>query len=75
MKAVLREITLSALVNKLKRSYTSNLTAHPRALEQKEENIPKRKRWQEIIKFSDGNHPNRNKENDTNNQQEQKIVL
>ena len=38
MKAVLRGkfITLSALVKKLERSYTNNLTAHLRALEQKE---------------------------------------
>jgi hypothetical protein len=44
MKAVLREnfIGLNALVKKLKRSYTNNLTAHLRALEQKEANSPKR---------------------------------
>jgi hypothetical protein len=41
----------SALVKKLERSYTSNLTAHLRALEQKEANIPKRSRQQEIIKL------------------------
>ena len=37
MKTVLRAkfITLSTLVKKLERSYTSNLTAHLRALEQK----------------------------------------
>jgi hypothetical protein len=38
MKAVLREkfIALSDLLKKLERSYTNNLTAHPRALGQKE---------------------------------------
>ena len=43
MKAVLREklIVLSALVKKLERSYTSNITTHLRALEQKESNTPK----------------------------------
>ena len=46
MKAVLRGkfIALSALVKKLERSYTNNLTAHLRALEQKEANSPKRSR-------------------------------
>ena len=44
-------IVLSALVKKLERSYTSNLTAHLRALEQKEANIPKRNRLQEIVKL------------------------
>jgi hypothetical protein len=53
MKAVLRGkfITLSALVKKLERSYTNNLTAHLRALEQKEENSPKKSRRQEIVKL------------------------
>jgi hypothetical protein len=37
-------IILIALVKKLERSYTSNLTAHLRALEQKEANTPKRSR-------------------------------
>jgi hypothetical protein len=38
MKAMLRGkfIALSALIKKLESSYTSNLTAHLRALEQKE---------------------------------------
>jgi hypothetical protein len=53
MKVVLRGkfITLSAPVKKLERSYTSNLTAHLRPLEQKEANIPKRNRLQEIVKL------------------------
>jgi hypothetical protein len=52
MKVVLREkfIELSALVKKLERSYTKNLTAHLRTLEQKEANSLKRSRRQEIIK-------------------------
>jgi hypothetical protein len=42
MKAVLRRkfVALSALVKKLERPYTSNLTAHLKTLEQKEANIP-----------------------------------
>jgi hypothetical protein len=36
---------------KLERAYTRSLTAHLRALEQKEANSPKRHRWQEIIKL------------------------
>jgi hypothetical protein len=53
IKAVLREkfIALGALVNKLERSYTSNLSAQLRALEQKEENSIKRSRMQEIVKL------------------------
>jgi hypothetical protein len=53
MKAGLREKlwALSALVKNLERSYTSNLTAHLRALEQKEKNPSKRSRQQEIVKL------------------------
>jgi hypothetical protein len=53
MKAVLKGkfIALSALIKKLERSYTSSLTAHLEALEQKEANTPKRSRQQEIIKL------------------------
>jgi hypothetical protein len=36
---------------KLEISYTSNLTAHLKALEQKETNIPKRNRWKKILKL------------------------
>ena len=51
MKAVLRENFIpSALVKKLERSYTNNLTAHLRALEQKDTNSPKRNRRQEVGK-------------------------
>ena len=54
MKVVLRGklIALSAYIKrkkKLEKSHTSNLTAHLKALEQKEEIIPKRNRQQEII--------------------------
>ena len=44
MKAVLRGklIALSSAKKKLERAYTSSLTAHLKALEQKEADIPKR---------------------------------
>jgi hypothetical protein len=47
-KAVLRGklIALSASKKKLERTYTGSLTAHPKALEQKEANSPKRSRQQ-----------------------------
>jgi hypothetical protein len=53
MKAVLRGklIVLSASKKKLKRAYTSNLTAYLNTLEQKEANTSKRSRRQEIIKL------------------------
>jgi hypothetical protein len=48
MKAML---ALSASKKKLKRVHISSLTAHLKALEQKEANTPKRNRQQEIIKL------------------------
>ena len=53
VKAVIREkfIALSALVKKLKRSYTNNLTVHLKALDQKEASSLKRNKRQEIVKF------------------------
>jgi hypothetical protein len=53
MKAVLGEklLALSASKKKLERANTSSLTAHKKALEQKEANTPKRGRQQEIIKL------------------------
>jgi hypothetical protein len=53
MKAVLRRklIALSASKKKLERAYTTSLTAHLKALEQKEANTHKRSRQQEIIKL------------------------
>jgi hypothetical protein len=52
MKAVVRGklIALSASKKKLERAYTNSLTAHLKALEQKEANTPKSRR-QEIIKL------------------------
>ena len=71
MKAVVggKLIALSVSKKKLKRAYTSSLTAHLKALKQKEANSPKRSRRQEIIK------PNRNKKNYTKNQPNQELVL
>jgi hypothetical protein len=53
MKEVLigKSIALGALVKKLERSYTSNLTAHLKLLKQKEANTPKRSRRQKIVKL------------------------
>ena len=70
MKAVVRGklIALSASKKKLERAYTSSLTAHLKALKQKEANTPKRSRQQEIIK------PNRNKNNYRKNQPNQELV-
>ena len=53
IKAVLRVnlIVLSASKKKLGRAYTSSLTAHLKAPEQKEANTPKKSKWQEIIKL------------------------
>jgi hypothetical protein len=53
MKAVLtgKLIALSVSKKKLERAHTSSLTAHLKALEQKEADSPKRSRLQEIIKF------------------------
>jgi hypothetical protein len=48
MKAIQRgkRITITVTKKNLKRAYKSSLTAHLRALEQKEENSPKRSRLQ-----------------------------
>ena len=53
MKAVLREkfIELNAYIKKLENSHASELTEHFKTLEQKEANLPKRRRWQKIIKL------------------------
>jgi hypothetical protein len=50
-------IALSAAKKKLERAYTSSLTAHLKALEQKETNSPKRSRQQEIIKLKAESNP------------------
>ena len=44
-------IALSASKNKLERAHTSSLTAHLKALDQKEANTPKRSGQQEIVKL------------------------
>jgi hypothetical protein len=53
IKAFLRGklIALSVSKKKLQRAYTSCLTAHLEALEQKEANSSKSSRWQEILKL------------------------
>ena len=53
MKAVVRgkHISIRAFTKKLERACTRSLTAHLKALEQKEANTPMRYRWQEIIKL------------------------
>jgi hypothetical protein len=53
MKAFLRGKLrgLSASKKKLERAHTSILTTHLNALEKKEENSPKRSRWQETFKL------------------------
>jgi hypothetical protein len=55
MKAVLRGklTTLSTSKKEMEKAYTSSLTAYLKALEQKEANIPKGSRGQEIIKLRD----------------------
>ena len=44
-------IALCASQKKVERAYTSSLTAHLKALEQKEPNKPRRRRRQDIIKL------------------------
>ena len=46
-------IALSASIKKGERSYTSSLTTHLKSVEQKETNIHKKSRHQEIIKLWD----------------------
>ena len=64
-KAFLRGklIALSASKKKLERANTSSLKTHLKALEQKEANLPKRSRGQEIIKLRGKNQPSKNKKN------------
>jgi hypothetical protein len=47
-----KKAVLSASKKKLRRAYTSSLTAHLKPLVQKEENTLKRSRQKEIIKLS-----------------------
>ena len=53
MKELLRRkfIEMGAFIKKLERSHTSNLTAHVKALEQKEANIFKKSRRQKIVRL------------------------
>jgi hypothetical protein len=76
MKAVLREklVALSGPQKKLEVACTSSLTAHLKALEQKEANTPKRSRWQEIIKLRAEINQIETKKNYTENQQNQEQV-
>jgi len=56
--------------------YASNLTAHLKALEQKEANTPKRRRRQEIVKLrAKISQIKRKKGNSIKEQQNQKLVL
>jgi hypothetical protein len=50
-KAVLKGKLIALSASKEKLAYTSSLTAHLKALEQKEANSPKKSRGQEIIKL------------------------
>jgi hypothetical protein len=83
MKEVLRGklIALSTSKKKLERAYTNSLTAHLKTLEQKEANIPKKSRQQEIIKLSakinqiETKQTNKQTKNYTKNQQNQQFVL
>jgi hypothetical protein len=77
MKAVLRGklIALSASKNKLESTYTSSLTIHLKALEQKEANSPKRSRRQEIIKLRAEINQMETKRTIKKNQQNQELVL
>ena len=54
MKAVLRRklISQSASKKKLERASTSSLRTQLKTLKQKEANLPKKSRWQEIIKLN-----------------------
>ena len=77
MKAVLRgkRIALSASKKKLESAFTSSLTAHLKALEQKEANTPKEEKMAENNQTQGWNQQNRNKKNYTKNQQNQELVL
>ena len=69
-------IALSASRKKLGRAYTSSLTAHLKALEQKEANTPKRSRLQEIIKLkAEINQIETERTNYAKDQPNQEVVL
>ena len=77
MKAFLtgKLIALNASRKKLEKTYISSLTAHLKALEQKESNSPKRSRRQEIIKLRAEINQVETKKNYTKNQSNQELVL
>ena len=76
MKADIRGklIALNASKKKLERAYTSSLTAHLKALEQKEANTSKGSRWQEMIKLRAVINQIETKTY-TKNQQNQELIL
>ena len=75
MKTVLRVklIALSASKKKLERAYISSLTAHLKALEQKEANTPKRSILHEMLKLRAEINQVETKRN--KNQPNQELVL
>jgi hypothetical protein len=77
MKAAIRGklIALSVSKKKVERAYTSSLTGHLKALEQKEANTPKRSRQREIIKLRAEINHLETKKNNTKSQQTQELVL
>jgi hypothetical protein len=76
MRTVVRGklISLGASKKKLKRAYTSSLTAHLKALEQKQANTSKRSRRQKISNLGAEINQIETKRT-TNNQQNQELVL
>jgi len=75
-------IALSASIKKLERAHNSSLTAHLKALEQKESSAPKRSRQQEMIKLTaeinqveTNKQTNKQTKNYTKNQQNQELIL
>ena len=68
-------IALSASKKKMERAYTSTLTAHLKALKQKEANTPKRSRWQKIINLRAKINQVETKRTIQKNQQNQELVL
>ena len=77
MKAVLRRklIALGASKKKRERAHISNLTAQLKAVEQKEADIPKKSRRQEIIKIRAEIDQIETKRTIEKNQQNQELVL
>ena len=77
MNAVLRRklIALSASKKKLERAYNNSLTAHLKAVEEKEASIHKRSRRQEIIKLEADIKQLGTENNYTKNQQNRELVL